>query len=602
MSAFYHKPSVGKCHGGCPSFIAGSKLQRMSHIATWNGETQSRTHTRQSGWESHRDLRVPGLTVLYHPDLHRIGERVALPQLQRASTAGGARGTEDREVRLSRLEPLFAPPGSGEVRPLADPRISRSPLLLRATPAGIELNTRSSRTEVHVDDEVVRETRVFDTAALLDGVVLLLAGRVVLLLHTVDPVSSQLLPRHGLIGESPAMRQVRQDIQRLADLVVPVLLRGETGTGKEVVASALHAASPRRDRPFVALNMASLPPALAAAELFGAGKGAFTGADRARDGYFRKARQGTLFLDEVGETPEEVQAMLLRTLETGEVQPLGAAEAFQADVRLLAATDADLEAAVAGQRFRAPLLHRLQGYEIRIPPLRARREDFGRLLRHFLRLELEVLHETHKLETTPGGSPWLPAELVARLAVCHWPGNVRQLRNVVRQLVIAGRGESRLRPSSQLENLLAEIDVPACGRTAERRSRAEHGSGVSPLRPSRPTPATASAPTRRPSDLRQEEVLAALREQRWRIQDAARQLGIPRPSLYDLIHQIPGIRKAADLDRDEIEQSLARCRGNLDAMVDELEVSKQGLRRRMKHFGLSLDLGQAPADTPRTRK
>jgi two-component system nitrogen regulation response regulator GlnG len=165
----------------------------------------------------------------------------------------------------------------------------------------------------------------------------------------------------------------------------PVLLRGESGTGKELVAHAIHEASPRRTGPYVAVNMAAIPPSLAAAELFGATRGAFTGADHDRPGYFSRAHRGTLFLDEIGETAPEVQALLLRVLEAGEVQAVGGLEPRRVDVRVLAATDADLQGMTAMDRFRAPLLHRLMAGYLQVPALRARREDFGRLLYAFLR-------------------------------------------------------------------------------------------------------------------------------------------------------------------------------------------------------------------------
>ena len=196
-----------------------------------------------------------------------------------------------------------------------------------------------------------------------------------------------------MVGESAALRQVRAHVERIADLPVPVLVRGETGTGKELVARAVHLRSPRRDGPFVSVNLGAIPRDLAAAELFGAVRGAYTGAAQDRPGFFRAARGGTLFLDEVGEAPPEVQAMLLRVLESGEMYPVGGQAPVATDVRLIAATDADLEERIRDGRFKAPLLHRLAGYEIRLPPLRERREDIGPLFVHFAREELERIGE-----------------------------------------------------------------------------------------------------------------------------------------------------------------------------------------------------------------
>jgi two-component system nitrogen regulation response regulator GlnG len=241
------------------------------------------------------------------------------------------------------------------------------------------------------------------------------------------------------------------------------------------------------------------------------------------------------------------------------------------DVRLVAATDSDLESAAAAGRFRTPLLHRLTGYEIFLPPLRARREDFGRLFLHFLRQELAEVGETRRLDIPNEERLWIPAGLVARLAAHDWPGNVRQLRNVVRQLVIAGRGLPEVPMGPAIERLFQEA-VP------KDESRPDLAA---------PAPASpARTVWRRPEDVREDELLAALRANRWRLQPTAAALGISRPSLYDRIDRSPNIRKAVDLSQEEIEASFQRCAGDLDAMVEELEVSKRGLQRRMKRLGI----------------
>ena len=511
---------------------------------------------------------VPGLTILLHPDAERAGERVALPGL--------ASGLEEP---VSRLEPSFSHPGRTALRPLADPHLSRRPVRLApgAEPGSVRLLCAGSGTPVTVDGEPVADVLELSAGQVERGAVLLLANRVVLLLSLLDPVSPPGLPSFDLVGESAPMVQLRREIQRVVGLGVPVLLRGETGTGKELVARALHESGPRSGRPFLAVNMGAVPPALAAAELFGAARGAFTGADRKREGYFERADGGTLFLDEVGETPQEVQVLLLRALETGEVQPVGG-EAVEVDVRLVAATDADLEASVSSGGFRAPLFHRLSGYEIWIPPLRRRRDDFGRLFLHFLRGELAEIGEPYRLAVQPGERPWVPAALVARLAAFDWPGNVRQLRNVVRQLVIAGRDGGDEGMWLQTERLLQEAVRPAGGGESDETG----GARLAP-------PPAARAPRkeyRSPEEVGEEELLAALRANHWRVQRAAEQLGISRTSLYDRIDRSPKVRTAADLGREEIARCFERCGGNLDAMVESLEVSKRGLQRRMTQLGL----------------
>jgi two-component system nitrogen regulation response regulator GlnG len=320
--------------------------------------------------------------------------------------------------------------------------------------------------------------------------------------------------------------------------------------------------------------MAALPASLAAAELFGAAKGAFTGADRKRPGYFSRAHGGTLFLDEIGETPMEVQPLLLRALESGEIQPVGADEPARVDVRLLAATDGDLEQAIEAGRFRAPLLHRLSGYEIRIPPLRERRDDIGRLFVHFLRQELAAMGEERSLDDPgPEGRPWLTASLVARLAGCSWPGNVRQLRNVARQLAVDSRGLPEALVSPRLDVLLQ-------GPGELRRPGEERPAAVPAA------PAEAKKRYRSPREVSDGELVAALRANRWDPGATARQLDVSRPALYLLIDACTLTRKATDLERGEIERAHVQAGGRLAGMVDLLEVSDEGLKRRMKQLGI----------------
>jgi len=522
-----------------------------------NASTQAWTRS-STGSVPALDPRVPGLTVLYHPNLERVGERADLPAL----ATGG-------EVSLSRLTPDFAAPGAETARPLGDNRLSRTPIVLRRA-SGITIDRGESRTKLVLDGQNVQYTASLPRDALDQGVVLLLGGRVVLVLHLLDPVVDRSLPQLGMVGESPPLAQLRRDIVQTADLDVPILLRGETGTGKELAARAVHDAGPRRDRPFVAVNMAAVPPSLAAAELFGAERGAYTGAQQRRRGHFQLAHGGTLFLDEIGETPPEVQVLLLRALETGEVQPIGGERAERVDVRVISATDMDLESAIEDERFRGPLLHRLSGYVVRLPPLRERREDFGRLFLYFLRRELEALDALDLL--APRERPWLPAPLVARLAGWHWPGNVRQLANVVRQLAIANRGSD---PATRFEEVEALLAQPA--------PAAPVPDGEPPPHRERPREHRA----RRPSDLTEDEVIAALRAHRFRPAAAADALGIPRSSIYDLIERIPGLRKASELSREEIQTTRERVGPSVEAMAVELEVSERGLRRRLGELGLA---------------
>jgi two-component system nitrogen regulation response regulator GlnG len=353
----------------------------------------------------------------------------------------------------------------------------------------------------------------------------------------------------------------------VAPLSTPVLLRGETGTGKELVARALHEHGPRASKPFLSVNLAAVPPSLAAAELFGSRRGAYTGSVRDQRGYFALADGGTLYLDEVGEAPPEVQVMLLRALETGEIVPVGDPAPHKVDVRIVSATDTDLEMAIRQGTFRSPLLHRLSGYLIRLPPLRQRREDIGRLLFHFLRLELERIGDTLPPRVAAGaGEPWLPAGLVARLARYSWPGNVRQLQNVARQLAIDGRGQPVV------------LDVPGL----EDLMPGEEFSSSAP----QTAPAIPAVGRRRPSGISEDELLAALRAHRWNLKAAADALGVARTSLYPLLERSALVRQAAEIPPDEVRQAWERCGGDLEAMAGELEVSERALRQRLKDLKL----------------
>ncbi|MBZ4419112.1 sigma 54-interacting transcriptional regulator [Myxococcus sp. RHSTA-1-4] len=514
---------------------------------------------------------VPALTVISHPLPRRAGERLLLD----AVSAG-------REVALSRNGPDFTRPGSALGQPLSDPFISRKPLLIApgTRPGHVRLINSDGGTQVSIAGTPMQGTWELSSEELSDGVPLELGGRVVVLLHLSEtgdeaPASDTF----GMVGESAGVRRLRRHIERVADLDVPVLIRGETGTGKERVAQAIHQRSRRRDGKFLSVNLGAIPRELAAAELFGSHKGAFTGATQSREGFFRAADGGTLFLDEVGEAPPEVQVMLLRVLETGELYPVGGSTPVTVDVRLLAATDANLEEQIRDGRFKAPLMHRLAGYDIHVPPLRERREDIGRLFLHFAREELEAIGEAHRLDNDDAyAEPWLPASLAVRLVRFSWPGNIRQLRNLARQLVIGSRGQPRLLADPRLEQ---ELTAAAGKAPANVVTSPE------------PPPEAKAAPRRKASQLTEQELLAALRENDWDLKATAEALGIARPSLYDLIDKSPNIRTAGDLSAEEITRCFHECDGDLDAMVRKLEVSRRALGRRLKELGLEPRNGPA---------
>ena len=231
----------------------------------------------------------------------------------------------------------------------------------------------------------------------------------------------------GVVGNSQAMHSVIERLRQVAPTSATVLITGESGTGKELVAKAIHVNSPRRAKPFVPLNCAALSENILESELFGHVKGAFTGAERERKGYFEQANGGTLFMDEVGDIPLSTQVKLLRVLESGEITRVGTNEAIRVNVRLVSATNRDLSEAIAAGTFRQDLYHRLKVVGVKLPPLRARREDITLLLEHFLK-EFSTAHGKPLATVTPA--------LRKALMAYPWPGNVRELRNVVESLVV----------------------------------------------------------------------------------------------------------------------------------------------------------------------
>jgi two-component system response regulator AtoC len=235
----------------------------------------------------------------------------------------------------------------------------------------------------------------------------------------------------GIVAESSAMRRLYQAVERVAKKDVTVLVRGETGTGKELIAGLLHAHSTRAQKPLVRFNCAAIPGELAEAELFGHARGAFTGATNARRGFFAEAHGGTLVLDEIGELPLAIQAKLLRALQEGEIQPVGSGRVEKVDVRVVASTNRDLAAEVAAGRFREDLYFRIAVVELLVPPLRDRREDIPALAS-------ELTRRTAERFGLPSLS--LAPDLVARLSASEWPGNVRQLENAIARLAALSDG------------------------------------------------------------------------------------------------------------------------------------------------------------------
>jgi transcriptional regulator with GAF, ATPase, and Fis domain len=265
----------------------------------------------------------------------------------------------------------------------------------------------------------------------------------------------------GILGESPELRAVLRDVEQVAGTDASVLVLGETGTGKELVARAIHAASARREQPLVRVNCAAIPANLIESELFGHEKGAFTGATARRDGRFALAHGGTIFLDEIGELPLDLQVKLLRVLQEGEFEPVGSSRTQTVDVRVVSATNRDLGAMTKEGKFREDLYYRLNVFPIHLPPLRRRTGDVALLAEHFVAKHARKLGRTF--------AP-LSADERRRLEAYDWPGNVRELANVIERAVITAR-DGRLNleraipePAEGVASTRGETPPPSAGR------------------------------------------------------------------------------------------------------------------------------------------
>src|SRR3984885_2287015 len=302
-----------------------------------------------------------------------------------------------------------------------------------------------------------------------------------------------------LIGSSAGFQAVLDDVQVVAAADCSVLVQGETGTGKEVIARAIHDSSPRRNGPFVALNCAAIPAALLESELFGHEKGAFTGAIAQTIGRFQAAHGGTLFLDEIGDLPLELQPKLLRVLQEQQYERLGSTRTLRADVRVVAATNRDLARMVEEKTFRADLYYRLSVFPIALPPLRDRKEDIPALVNYFVR----------KFSRPIGKAiDQVPDDIMDVLTAHHWPGNIRELQNFVERSVIVTQGRVLSPRATELKLLMQ---------------------------------AAISVPSQTLSDVERAHILGILKETNWIVggrDGAAARLGVPRTTLISRMQKL----------------------------------------------------------------
>jgi DNA-binding NtrC family response regulator len=484
------------------------------------------------------------LTILWHPELERIGEQTIFT---------------GQNLSLSRYHPLFCKPEQPGL-PLGHGGISRSPLELAIDmQGGVTITVPAGRMQVELDGREIQGNHYLQPEQISNGTILGLGRAVLLCLHWLTA-----LPKNnaidGLIGVGSSTQKVRDLIRQVAATDATVLLLGETGTGKEVVAQAIHSLSLRKHKPLVNVNMAALNDDLAAADLFGAAKGAYTGAQTARNGFFQEAEDATLFLDEIGNAPASVQPMLLRVLETGDYRPLGATKDLTTTARIIAATDQDLY----GGGFNPALLRRLESFVINLPPLRNRREDLGVLIMHLM--------QSPSLNNIANKN--LSFSLLTQFALYDWPGNIRQLRHFLKRALL-GMANNETPAFSSL------IDSPPQRVTYS----AEPTNACSTPTPT-PTPSSTEKQTRKKlNELTEEDVINALEDNEWNIQSAAQALGISRPSMYKLMNESPNIRRIEKISVREIQQAWQASNNNIQACASLLKTPAEALRKHLRGLG-----------------
>ena len=330
------------------------------------------------------------------------------------------------------------------------------------------------------------------------------------LTENIADLRSQVESRYEIVGVSYQVRQVLDRVEKVSPTEARVLVTGENGTGKELVARAVHRLSPRADEAFIEVNCAAIPTELIESALFGHMKGSFTGAVADRAGKFELADGGTLFLDEIGDMSLDAQAKVLRVLEEGVLTRVGGSKAIQVDVRVVAATNKDLEKAIEDGTFREDLFYRLNVVPIRVPPLRGRREDIPMLITHF----------TEKMANREGAAPRpFSADAIDRLSSLSWPGNVRELRNTVERLVILCSGD---------EVRADDVDLLASGRTGGPASGGEL-MGYETF-----------------ADFKEHAerayIVHKLHENDWNVAETSRRIDMPRSNLYKKIEKYGLVR------------------------------------------------------------
>ncbi len=570
--------------------------------------------------DTHRIVPL-GLTIAWHPDVSRVGEI--------------ARLGPGRTV-LSRYDVEFHDVDGGAARCLDTHMVTRRPIFIDIAESTVSISPPADRPGPYVDGVRLQTRRTWSREQIEERMLLIdVSHRLLLALHPMPEVPPA-MSRHEMVGDSAAIRRLRLAVDKAACFDRPVLIRGETGSGKELVAAGIHNASWRRARTFVPINCGELRAERISATLFGHVKGAFTGAISDQPGAFRAAQGGTLFLDEIGELHPEAQPTLLRALDQKTVTPLGTNRPVSVDVRVVAATDADLEAKIADNSFRGPLYYRLHNIVIDVPPLRARPDDVPRLFLHRLRDGLESMDALDRLELgREKGKPWIDARLVQQMMRYPWPGNVRQLLSMADQVVHASHDRPQVEQSAQLgwlrhssdasmptrpstqrtgETSHFKLSTRSVERSTEARSTGLRSTGVSraPSRSlseasethQRSRAETGDLPALGPEDVHPEPALLCgsdgqtytpagvqrlLRLNGWGIHRTARKIGVPKTSLARYAERELGIMPVSKIPETDLRSVWEAEGGRIGALKDRLRVTERALRQRLRRLGLSFE-------------
>jgi DNA-binding NtrC family response regulator len=496
--------------------------------------------------------------IAFHSDLSRVGDQLVVPSAP---------------LIVGRESPRFQGPHAAEA--LADPCISREQFRIffqENTKQFQVIAAESSRRPLQFFDESGAPLSPEAAAhGVPPGTYLAVGDRALLLLDHRPRRGALRDESLGLRGDGTAIRELRTRIRAVAVGNDPALVLGETGTGKELVARAIHEASERRGGRFVAVNCAALPDALVESELFGHVRGAFSGAVAPAPGVFRSADGGSLFLDEVAELSPTAQAKLLRALETGTVRPVGGTSELPIDVRIIAATHRDLNAAVHAGTFRADLFARLDGPGVRVPPLRLHRADLPALFTYFLSQRRSADPAVDALfRAADVRPPTLPMAVILGLLGHTWPRNVRELARYVAKVAAAARESA---PGSLRPVPLSIDPGTAPGDSEARVSVAPETSGERAREGARDRPS-------------REELELLLQDHDYVAHRVARALGVPRTTLDRWLRHSQ-ILRPADLDRAAVESALLATGGNIERAADALRISARGLRLRLGELGLA---------------